>query len=207
MLSHPRSCLPVLSAFALFLNLTCTANPASLSSYTKDGKGINLISTTPNQAPGHGTSVHDRLHNASSMTPLPPRSLSWENLNGSWNLVFNDWEAFPPSSATAKAMSGMYAAMETTLVTNRSELMTPAEALSLTYGGLRVTFHAVQQAIPWDTVEHFLRSMRDLARVGLTGLFTVAVYYLKGSIVWSTVMIVLILMPNAPADVTQNMIT
>ena len=101
----------------------------------------------------------------------------------------------------------MYAAMHTTLVANRSELMTPAEVLSLTYGGLRFTFHAIEQAIPWGMVEHVLRRMRDLARVGLTGLFTVAVYYLKGSIIWSTVLVVLILMPNAPAEVRQNMIT
>ena len=101
-LPHRIMSTGTLGLCTIFLILTCAANPASLSSYTKDSKGTNLLSTTANQAPGHGvqTSVHDRVHNASSMTPLAPRSLSWKNPNGSWNLLFNDWEAFPPSSAS-----------------------------------------------------------------------------------------------------------
>ena len=47
----------------------------------------------------------------------------------------------------------------------------------------------------------------DLTRAGLTGLYTVAFYFLKGSIIWSGVVIVLILLPNAREGVAQNLVT
>lgn len=46
-----------------------------------------------------------------------------------------------------------------------------------------------------------------LTRAGLVGLYTVAFYFLKGLIVWSLVVVVLVLVPHAGDVVTQNMIT
>ena len=204
-----RPCLSTLS-FTLFLISICTANVASPYSTGGYSETTNLTSATANQASCHGhgvqTSIHSHVREPSSMTPLPPRSISRNDSTGSWNLIFNDWEAFPPSSTTTKAIYNMYASIHNSLIRNRSGI-SPGKVLSLTYGGLRFTFQAIEGAVPWVVIEDFLSIMMNLTRLGLTILYTVHFYYLAGSIIWSAVVIVLILMPNAEERVTQNMIT
>ena len=48
--------------------------------------------------------------------------------------------------------------------------------------------------------------MRDFARAGLTVLYTVSFYFFKGAVVWSVVVVLLILAPNARDGVAQNLI-
>ena len=98
-----------------------------------------------------------------------------------------------------------YASIHNILMHNRSEIM-PVKVLSLTYGGLRFTIQAVEKAMPWSIVEGFLRMMMDLTRLGPTILYNVALYWVKGSIIWSAAIIGLILIANMEGDVAQNMI-
>ena len=180
---------------------TSAANPTPLYPYSGDTQNANhLASSNGIQTRNHGQGAEH-----SSIATLTPRSLSWSDVTGNWSLICNDWEAFPASSTTVEALSDMYLSISNTLVRTRPEI-SPAKGLSLTYGGLRLTFQAIKQAIPWGVVETLLRRMRDLTRAGLTGLYTVVVYFLIGSIIWSGVLIVLIALPIAREGVTQNLI-
>ncbi len=187
---------------------TSAANPTPLHPYSEDTQNANHpLSATSNPASNNDIQTHNHGQGAerSSIATLTPRSLSWSDVTGNWSLVCNDWEAFPASSTTVEALSDMYLSISNTLVRTRPEI-TPANVLSLTYGGLRLTFQAILQTVPWGVVEGLLRRMRDLTRAGLTGLYTVVVYFLIGSIIWSGVLIVLIALPIAREGVTSNLI-
>ena len=97
-------------SFTLFLVGACTANPAPLSFYSKYRERANLISATANQASGHGiqTSIfYGHVQGPPSIAPLQPRSVFSNSFVDSWNLIFDDWKAFPPSFTTAKAIYDM----------------------------------------------------------------------------------------------------
>lgn len=207
MLIQQRLCLSTLLATAPFLISTFIANPTSPDSCSRYTHNANLISATANLASNHNiqTSIHIRDLESSSIATLPPRSLSWNDFTRSWNLIFKDWQAFPPSSTTAKAISDLYAAIHTTLI-NSSAHTSPSKLVSFTCGALRLTCQCVEEAIPWGLIEVFLSEMMALVNAGCVGLYTVAFYYLIGSIVWSVVVIVVILLPNARVGFTQNMI-
>ena len=162
---------------------------------------------------GVRTDDHGQGGAHSSIATLPPHSpFFWNDVIGRWNLVVKDWEAFAPSSSSsssstaAEAVFEMYRAIQHALVRNRSEI-TPAEVLSFTCGGLRFAFRAIGQAVPSGVVETLVGIMMDLTRAGLTGLYTVAFYFLKGSIIWSGAVVVLILWQNGREGDAQNLVT
>ena len=120
-----------------------------------------------------------------------------------------EWEAiFAPSSAgTVRVLSDFYASIFETLVRdNRSEISS-AETLSFTYGALRMSLRAVGRAVPWDVGGVLLKRLRELTWAGLTGLFSVAVWFLKGMGFWSVIVVVLMVWQRGGEDVVQNVIT
>lgn len=208
MLIQRKSCLSALSAIVTFLICTCIANPTPLYSHSTYKQNANLTSATANLASSHGvqTNIHSQVQERSDIATLPPRSLSLNDFTRNWNLIFKDWQTFPPSSTTAKkAISHMYAAIHTTLI-NSSALTSPSKLVSFTCGGLRLTCQCAEEALPWGLIEAFLSEMMALVNAGFVGLYTVAFYFLKGSIIWSVFVIGLTLLPNARVGFMQNMI-
>ena len=90
---------------------------------------------------------------------------------------------------------------------NRSEISS-AETLSFTYGALRMSLRAVGRAVAWDVIGGvLLERLRELSCAGLTGLFSVAVWFVKGVGFWSVIVVVLTVWQRGGQDVVQNVIT
>ena len=159
---------------------------------------------------GTSTSLNPvRAHPPSLSAPgnprLPTRDLALTDFIGGWSLIWNDWDAFPPSPNTTSAFINFYTQI-CAIAVNETAVQA-SQYISLTFGALKITFTSLQQAIPGGFVEAFAQKMRSLARAGVSGLFTVVVYFMKIQIVWMLIIVALGNADNMGARARLHVIT
>lgn len=220
MLFHGTSYQSAFVPFAAFLICACAADTLFFSSSSKYPQIINIINPATGKNPC--LSSHDLLrnnvqsqiyHQRSSIATLPPRSLSHSPpTTWNWNLVFQNWQSFPPSSFAANAMTDLYVSIHDKLGTyNHSSMeLTTAHIISFTYRNLRCTFQSIGQAVvPFSiaVITQVLNTLIKMAKAGLVGLGTVILTFLTIQVVWAVVVVVVTVVANVGVGNLQNIIS
>jgi len=105
-----------------------------------------------------------------SLMPLSPRDISL--LKETLRVIWNHFLPFAASRQGIAAMTAFFSAIPEPLKT--WSLQTAKQALSITYGGLKLTFRSAG-VIAWTVIEEFLQSMIEKLKAGLAGFFEVQI--------------------------------
>ena len=191
-----------------------SSSRSSSSNGSEDIQDVTLTSavaaaTTNASAPSHYDLQTSSIDDQTSQPPL--HALSLTDLINSWDLVLTNWQSFTSSTsssaAAANALTNMYDSIRTFVLRNSDEFsLAPSKTFTFTYRRLQCSIRSTERAIPWGVVGGIARVMMGLTRAGMVGLYTIVFYFLKGSAIWSVVVVVLTLVGNQELGVLQNII-
>jgi len=117
-----------------------------------------------------------------SLMPLPTRYISL--LKDTLRVIWNHFLPFAVSDQAIATMTAFISEIQTQIVKTWS-LQTAKQALSITYGGLKMSIRS-SGVITWTVIEEFLQSMIEKLKAGFARVFEVQITGPNGIVAFVT---------------------
>ena len=139
---------------------------------------------------------------------LSKRDVHFIDVNGVWNIIWNQWWAFPQSPRTAAAFVDIYNQVSKAPAEKNGSALarSSSQAVDFQVGELTLSFSCQNEEVPQDLIRTFTGRMKELARAGITGLYHITILYIVAATYCTAVLGVLHQLPGTEGRLGYNMI-